>query len=138
MDNDGAVAAPCVAAFVAEAATHAEQGVSAERALGVMLGSAVGNVLGIPVEFMDPAEIRARYPGGVRDTDPREAHLMPDDDLALTMAVADALLAESDPVSVLADALVQWRDENGRGCGEMTGRAIDLIASGVPPLSAGR
>ena len=37
-------------------------------AVAVIVGGAVGNALGAPVEFMDIAQIRRRFgPGGIRD-----------------------------------------------------------------------
>ena len=39
------------------------------RYRGVLLGAAVGNLLGIPVEGMDKRFLRASYPSGIRDID---------------------------------------------------------------------
>ena len=42
----------------------------ADRAHGVMLGLAVGNLLGLPMEGDSYRSIEQRYPDGVRDIDP--------------------------------------------------------------------
>ena len=82
-------AAPAIQALLPAMLTPTELG--RDRALGVMYGLAVGDVLGIPVEFWTAQEIDRDYPGGVVDVDPAEAQLPPDDDLAQAMAVAEAL-----------------------------------------------
>ena len=109
------------------------------RALGLMRGLAVGNVLGLGVELLSIGEIARRYPDGVTTVDPHEAVLPPDDDLAQACAVARAILDEGDsPVRALAEGLLRWKRENGRGCGRLTARAIELMTPGTPPLEAGR
>ena len=53
-----------------------------DRYRGALLGLAVGNTLGLPVEGWPREEIRRRYPGGVREIDALEMTLPWDDDLA--------------------------------------------------------
>ncbi len=77
--------APALAQMLADAlppAGAADVAALIDRSRGVLLGLAVGNVLGLPVEFAGYADIDRMYPDGVRDADPREAHRPMDDDLA--------------------------------------------------------
>ena len=66
------------------------------RAQGCLLGQLAGDALGSQVEFMNPAEIRARYPNGVRDLanggtwDTLAGQ--PTDDSEMSLALARALL----------------------------------------------
>ena len=109
------------------------------RAVGLMRGLAAGNVLGLGVETLSVSEIARLHPDGVTTVDPNEARLPPDDDLAQACAVARAITGESDcPVRTLADGLLRWKRENGRGCGRLTARALKLLESGLAPLEAGR
>ena len=89
----------------------------ADRARGVLLGLAVGNLLGLPVEGASESAIRDAYPNGVSELDPRERHRPMDDDLAQAVDLAEALAYDPDPVDGFADRLVQWRSENGRASG---------------------
>ena len=63
-----------------------------ERARGAMLGLAVGNLLGLPVEGWHFREIDRSYYEGVTDIDPREAVRPMDDDLAQVVDLGEALL----------------------------------------------
>ena len=60
--------APNVAVLVGGAVTS-QHGLS-DRARGVMLGLAVGNLLGLPMEGDSYRHIQRAYPNGVRDIDP--------------------------------------------------------------------
>jgi ADP-ribosylglycohydrolase len=61
---------------------------------GCLLGGAVGDALGEPVEFISLAEIRARYgPAGITDPDAsREGLVRITDDTQMTLFTADGLL----------------------------------------------
>ena len=63
-DPNVVVRAPNVSALLGSA-VGCEEGLS-DRARGVMLGLAVGNLLGIPVEGWGYGEIDRGYPDGVR------------------------------------------------------------------------
>ena len=58
-----------------------------DRARGVMLGVAVGNLLGLPVEGRSRQRIQELYPAGVRDIEPAEASRQMDDDPAQARGV---------------------------------------------------
>ena len=117
---------------------------SADRARGVMLGLAVGNLLGIPVEGLPRDIIRRRLPSGVTEIDPEESRRPMDDDLAQAVDLGEALLSPDgghynpDWVENFAGRLVTWRRDNGRGIGITTSAVIDLLGDGTPPPGAGR
>ena len=103
-----------------------------DRARGAMLGLAAGNLLGIPVESRWHHQIAARYPDGLTEIDPREAHRFMDDDLAQAVELAESLLAGGDLASDFARRLIVWARENGRGIGLTTAEVIDELTTGKP------
>lgn len=109
-----------------------------DRARAVLLGLACGNLLGLPVESQSRNAIARWYPNGVTDIDPQEKYRPMDDDLAQAVELAEALLTGGDYVTDLAQRLVRWRDENGRGIGYTTSAVIDLLEEGHAPPAAGR
>ena len=109
-----------------------------DRSRGVMLGLAVGNVLGLPVEGQWYYEIDDRYPDGVTEPNPKEKYRLMDDDLAQAVELGEALLTDGDAVRDFARRLVIWRRENGRGIGNTTSTVIDLLEAGTPPPEAAR
>ncbi len=128
--------APRVSLMLGSAA-ECEQGLS-DRARGVMLGLAAGNVLGLPMEFWWRHQIEREYPDGVVDIDPREKHRPMDDDLAQAVELAGALLEGGDYVERLGERLVIWALENGRGIGFLTRRVVSLLEAGYIPPEAAR
>ncbi len=103
----------------------------ADRAQGVLLGLAVGNLLGLVVEAYRATEIRDYFPDGVTEIDPRERRRPMDDDLAQAVELAESLAHDSDLPAGFAERLVRWRAENGRGMGLMTDGVIDLLEDGL-------
>ena len=103
-----------------------------DRARGGMLGLAAGNLLGIPVESRWHHEIAARYPHGLTEIDPGEAHRAMDDDLAQAVDLAESLLTGGDLASDFAHRLIVWARENGRGIGITTSEVIQELATGKP------
>ena len=104
--------APNVAALVGGAVTS-QDGLS-DRARGVMLGLAVGNLLGLPMEGDSYRSIERRYPQGILDIDPLEGHRPMDDDLSQAVDLGEALVGGGDYVNTFANRLVVWARENGR------------------------
>lgn len=102
-----------------------------DRARGVLLGLAVGNLLGLPIEGASRESIRGAFPDGVTEIDARERDRPMDDDLAQAVELAEALARDPDPISGFADRLVEWRSENGRGIGIMTSTVIDYLEVGL-------
>lgn len=109
------------------------------RYQGALLGLAVGNMLGVPVEFRTKSELLRRYPAGLREIDPSMRAEPWDDDLAQAIVLAEAT-GEGDDYDLddLAAALVRWRRENGLGIGGLTRRVLTAIESGTPPSDAAR
>ena len=127
--------APKVAALVG-GAVNSQDG--SDRARGVMLGLAVGNLLGLPMEGDSYQHIQRAYPDGVRDIDPREAHRPMDDDLAQAVELGESLVDGGLYVNKFAERLVVWARENGRGMGILTSQAIRELGAGHTPPEAAR
>lgn len=108
------------------------------RARGALFGLAAGNALGVPTEFLDtPEAIAARYPGGVREILPGAASPW-DDDLALAVCLAEELLEPDISMERLAHRWIEWMNEDGRGIGVWTSRALRHLAThGSPPSESG-
>ncbi len=109
-----------------------------DRARGVLLGLAVGNLLGLPMEGASRSSIRRSYPQGVSEINPKEQHRPMDDDLAQAVDLAEALAHDPVPALGFADRLVRWRTENGRGIGIMTSTVIDYLEVGLGVPGAAR
>ena len=133
--------APAVAALVDGApAGRANSAPDRDRARGVLLGLAAGNLLGLEVEGMSAREIAERFPGGVRGIDRRELDRPLDDDLAQALDLGKALLGDAlqggarpsgDPAADFAERLIRWRRVNGRGIGLTTSAVIDALEDGA-------
>ena len=110
-----------------------------DRYRGALLGLAVGNALGLPVESWSKAEIRRRFPAGIREIDPAELNLPWDDDLAQAVIIAEAIL-EHDTLDRgdLASRLTEWASSNGRGMGSQTRAVINALRHGMSPSEAAR
>ena len=109
-----------------------------ERARGVMLGLAVGNLLGLPVESWHFRDIDRSYHEGLINIEPREAIRPMDDDLAHAVELGEALLEGGDYIDGFANRLVTWARENGRGMGILTHRVIQELEAGHTPPEAAR
>jgi ADP-ribosylglycohydrolase len=113
--------------------------VLADRYRGTLLGVAVGNALGLPVEGASRSSIKRRWPQGVAEIDPRERERPWDDDIAQTMLLAEALLAQPElDLDDLGARFLQWSRENGRGMGMLTREVMAGLARGQSPLEAAR
>ena len=128
--------APNVAALVGDAVSSPEQ--LSDRAGGAMLGLAVGNLLGLPMEGESHRSIERRYPDGVYDIESFEARRPMDDDLAQAVDLGESLVDGGDYVTAFAGRLVRWRRENGRGIGITTSAVIDELETGHAPPDAAR
>ena len=108
-----------------------------DRARGVMLGVAVGNLLGLPLEkIRTRQQIRELYPNGVTEISPEEMARPMDDDLAQAVELAEALLENGNLTERFASRLVQWRKVNGRGMGRLTRQSIAQLEDKVAPPTA--
>ena len=128
--------APSVASLL-DSASGSREGLR-DRARGAMLGLAVGNLLGLPVEGWHHREIDRSYYEGVTDIDPQEALRPMDDDLAQAVDLGEALLEGGDHIGSFAGRLVTWARENGRGMGILTNRVIQELEAGHAPPDAAR
>ncbi|GAB4585457.1 ADP-ribosylglycohydrolase family protein [Nocardia sp. IFM 10818] len=88
-----------------------------DRVRGALLGGAIGDALGWPIEFLSLAQIRDRYgASGVTGYSPGPVPGAPQaitDDTQMTLFTAEGLLrcpAGADPAPVLRNAYLRWRD----------------------------
>jgi ADP-ribosylglycohydrolase len=112
----------------------------AVRARGALLGHATGNALGVPTEFLGTADrIAGEFPGGVQEVLRQDSPESPyDDDLALTLVLAEELLQPEVDLGRLAQRWIKWMRRDGRGIGIWTRTALEHIAQhDSPPGSTG-
>lgn len=101
-------------------------------AQGALLGLLVGDALGSQVEFLEPATIWARHPGGLRDLLPGGTWNLlagqPTDDGEMALALARALVAGGgfDRDRVIT-AYVEWKKSNPFDIGTTTAKGIDAL-----------
>jgi ADP-ribosyl-[dinitrogen reductase] hydrolase len=106
---------------------------------GAMLGLAVGNALGAPVEGAPGELVRRRFPDGVRDISHHERERPWDDDVAQAVLLAEALLANGSlDLDDLAARLLEWFRAGGRGIGWLTHQVVTRLAAGGPAAEAAR
>lgn len=116
------------------------------RLLRRLWGSAIGDALGVPVEFRHRAE-RERDP--VRDLRGYGTHNQPpgtwSDDTSLTLCTVDTLVRSGEDYHELERSFVRWRNAEiwtPHGVvfdiGNATADAIANIARGTNPLEAGQ
>jgi ADP-ribosylglycohydrolase len=112
----------------------------AERFRGVLLGTAVGDTLGLPAEGMSRRRVRRRFPGPWRQR-LVAGHGMVSDDTEHTVFVAQSLLAHPDSpprfARRLAWALRGWLLSLPAGIGWATLRAIARLWCGIAPERSG-
>ncbi len=113
-----------------------------DKPLSLVLGVAVGDALGVPVEFQRRGTFRVTGMQGFG------THNQPpgtwSDDTSLTLALADGLLTDSLNLEGIARRFAEWHDKaaytpHGKvfDVGGTTARAIERIKKGVPPERAG-
>ena len=109
-----------------------------DRVRGSLLGLAVGDALGAPVEFMTPEAIQSEYGvlreivgGGVFGWRPGEGT----DDSDMTASVLDAYL-DGYSLDAVGERFLAWLDGGPRDVGGTTGSALrHLRANGDPTVS---
>ncbi|MBI2871563.1 MAG: ADP-ribosylglycohydrolase family protein [Chloroflexi bacterium] len=113
-----------------------------DRFAGCLLGVAVGDALGAPVEFMTREAIHQHYGrvegmqgGGWLELKPGQVT----DDTEMLLCLAESLVAKGafDPADV-ARRLVVWYRQGPRDIGITTEAALKQLAAGVPWADAGR
>lgn len=111
-----------------------------DRFEGTVVGLAVGDALGFPVEFIGSAEIRRRYgPHGITDFVPPRSHPLGTytDDTQMSLATARALMRAGrgnldEVMSAIAEELAAWAEspENDRAPGSTTMSACRRLFAG--------
>ena len=111
-----------------------------ERRQGAWLGLMCGDALGAGVEFMTADQIRAKHGrvtemlgGGVFNWAPGETT----DDTALAVATAAAYDGDDFVLERASDAMVAWLKTGPKDVGNLTRRALSMVASGTPAREAG-
>ena len=114
-----------------------------KQVLGMMLGLALGDALGAPVEFWELKGIRERYgPDGIQEL-PSPALFT--DDTQMTLAVAEALIAAGHQdlgaiMAAISQEFVAWlhSPENDRSPGGACLYGARQIEAGVPWWKSGK
>ncbi len=94
------------------------------RARGCLVGQLVGDALGSQVEFMGSAQIKARFPGGVREIarsltwDTLPGQLTDDSEMALALARTLARTKRYDRQAV-HQAYLEWLRSGPFDCGRI-------------------
>ena len=106
-----------------------------DRARGLMVGIAAGNLLGIVQEGQSKRWVAEKYPDGVREIEERLG-CPDDDDLAQALIVAEAAGRGPLDPDDLGRRFWDWAETNGRGIGNLTGHVLQLYG-GIPPRCPG-
>ena len=109
-----------------------------DRARGLMVGLAVGNLLGITTEGWQARAIAEAFPRGMEDIVARSGY-PDDDDLAQAIIIAEAA-AGGDGLDIddLGWRFWHWAEVNGAGMGGLTGAVLSLYGGGYPQRLARR
>lgn len=102
-----------------------------DRARGVMVGLAVGNLFGIVHEGRSWQSIARRYPDGIREIMARPGY-PDDDDIAQAIALAEAAAEGPLDLDDLGRRFWEWAETNGAGMGGLTGRVLSLYGGSYP------
>ena len=131
----------------------AREEIAFNRALGALVGGALGDAMGMPTQLLSPAEIKADYGFVDHFLDPAPDHPVSrglkagavTDDTEQTLLLASVLLksGRSFDHQAWVNALIAWEEDiKARGgydlLGPSTKRAIDAINAGTSPEEAGR
>ena len=103
-----------------------------DRARGLMVGIAVGNLLGIGMEGRSRRRILDAHPQGVREIAAKSGY-PDDDDLAQAIVIADAAAgADHLDVDGLGRCFWAWGEANGAGMGGLTCDVLALYGGDYP------
>lgn len=102
-----------------------------ERARGLMVGIAAGNLLGIVQEGWSKQSIAESYPNGVREIAAAGGY-PDDDDLAQAIVVAEAAARGPLDPDDLGHRFWEWAETNGLGMGGLTGDVLALYGGDFP------
>lgn len=117
---------------------------AAERIAGMLFGIAVGDAMGVPVEFCSRADRKADPVSSMRDQGPhRQETGTWSDDASLAFCTAEAMLSDYS-AGLLASYFLKWRTEawwSARGLvfdiGISTSQALQRLREGVHPSLSG-
>ena len=114
-----------------------------DRCQGCLVGLAVGDALGGPLEFMSADEIVARYGGLVREmVGGGWLHLRPGevtDDTQMTLCITESIVERRTfDMADVAQRFVNWYDGQPKDIGNITRLALAALKRGVPWQEAGR
>jgi len=114
-----------------------------QRYRGALLGFAVGDALGAPLQYLSRSEVRSRHPRPLRELVAggplTRAAGAPTDDTQVMLVLARSLLATRrfEPAAA-AEALLDWYSGGPLEVGSLVARALDLLERGEPWDWAGR
>ncbi|MCL1829322.1 MAG: ADP-ribosylglycohydrolase family protein [Oscillospiraceae bacterium] len=100
-----------------------------DRFLGALLGVAVGDALGAPLEFLSAEEIKKRHGGEVRDMiGGGWLNVVPGeitDDTEMTLAVAEGIVeSHFNPIPAIGRRFIAWYDSGPKDMGDCCRAAI--------------
>ena len=102
-----------------------------DRARGMMVGLAVGNLFGIVHEGWSRQSIAHRYPDGIREITAKPGY-PDDDDIAQAIALAEAAAEGPLDLDDVGRRFWDWAEINGAGMGGLTGRVLSLYGGSYP------
>ncbi len=103
-----------------------------DRARGLMVGIAVGNLLGVPIEGWSRRSIARVFPAGVTEITAKRGY-PDDDDLAQAIEIADAAAAGGGlDIDDLGRRFWAWAETNGLGIGGLTADVLALHGGSYP------
>ncbi len=110
-----------------------------EKYLGCILGAAIGDTLGAPVERLNHDEIESKY-GKITDFIEDAGHSpFWTDDTQMILDVAESYIEHSGcNQDDIAQRFVNWYEKGGRGIGFTTSRVLWFISQGMKPIDASR
>ncbi len=108
-----------------------------ERARGLMVGIAAGNLLGIVQEGWSRRRITEAYPEGVREIAAATGY-PDDDDIAQAIVIAKAAVQGPLDPDDLGRRFWEWAEMNGLGMGGLTGHVLELYGGDAPQFLAAR
>ena len=107
-----------------------------DKFFGVIIGLAVGDALGVPIEGMSAQMIAENF-GSVRDY--RGGYGQTSDDTAMALCIIDGILQDGEiRAETIAEKFLHWFANDGRGIGFLTHRVLSYYSSGMEPLAASK
>lgn len=102
-----------------------------DRARGVMVGLAVGNLFGIAHEGRSRQSLARQYPDGLREIMAKPGY-PDDDDIGQAIALGEAAVEGPLDLDDVGRRFWDWAETNGAGMGGLTGRVLSLYGGAYP------